>query len=302
MTSEPVAIITGACSGIGEAFTLDLVNKGWRVAMFDIKPNPDLIKKLGDTVIFHQVDVAEYESQARCFQETWDKYGRLDLVCTNAGIFDQSSLYILNHRHSDIIPPKPNLKCTDINVKGVYYGTQLAIHFMRKNKVPGGTIVATASAASLYPHRGFPEYSGSKAAVWQFVRASAQILQMKENIRINCIRPGSIATPLMPAAMAAAAGSGSSITPMSTVVNALNRIITDESLSGAALGCSTDKVLLIPDPEPLNGETSTRACFVWDPIFHQIHHEPSGLPDAADTVQTKGSSPVEKGSVVFAKL
>ncbi|KXH59232.1 15-hydroxyprostaglandin dehydrogenase [Colletotrichum nymphaeae SA-01] len=286
MTSEPVAIITGACSGIGEAFTLYLVGKGWRVAMFDIKPNPDLIKKLGDAVIFHHVDVSEYESQARCFQKTWDKYGRLDLVCTNAGILDQS------------IPPKPNLKCTDINVKGVYYGTQLAIHFMRKNKVPGGTIVATASAASLYPHRGFPEYSGSKAAVWQFVRASAQILQMVgEAFTIS----RSIATPLMPAAMAAAAGSGS-ITLMSTVVNALNRIITDESLSGAALECSIDKVLLTPDPEPLNGETSTRACFVWDPIFHQIHHEPSGLPDAADPVQTKASSTAEKGSGVFAKL
>ncbi|KAJ3942191.1 uncharacterized protein N0V96_007685 [Colletotrichum fioriniae] len=202
--------------------------------MFDIKPNPDLIEKLGGPVIFHQVDVAEYESQARCFQETWNKYGRLDLVCTNAGIFDQS---------------------------------------------------------------------GSKAAVWQFVRASAQILQMsyqKENIRINCIRPGSIATPLMPAAMAAAAGSG--ITPMSTVVNALDRIITDESLSGAALECSVDKVLLTPDPKPLNGETSTGACFVWDPIFHQIHHEPSGLPDAADPVQTKGSSTAEKGPGMFAKL
>ncbi|KAK1657894.1 15-hydroxyprostaglandin dehydrogenase [Colletotrichum godetiae] len=263
MTSGSVAIITGACSGIGEAFTLDLVSKGWRIAMFDIKPNADLVTKLEDAVTFYQVDVADYESQAKCFQETWDKFGRLDLVCTNAGIFDQSSLYILNHRHSDTIPPKPNLKC----------------------RYQCGTIVATASAASLYPHRGFPEYSGSKAAVWQFVRASAQILRMKENIRINCIRPGSIATPLMPAAMAAAAGS--SITPMSTVISAMNRIITDESLSGEALECSVDKVLLTPDPEPLNGETSTRACFVWDPIFHQIHHEPSGLPDAADPVQTK---------------
>ncbi|KAL2877256.1 hypothetical protein SGCOL_007412 [Colletotrichum sp. CLE4] len=216
MTSGSVAIITGACSGIGEAFTLDLVSKGWRIAMFDIKPNADLVTKLEDAVTFYQVDVADYESQAKCFQETWDKFGRLDLVCTNAGIFDQS---------------------------------------------------------------------GSKAAVWQFVRASAQILRMKENIRINCIRPGSIATPLMPAAMAAAAGS--SITPMSTVISAMNRIITDESLSGEALECSVDKVLLTPDPEPLNGETSTRACFVWDPIFHQIHHEPSGLPDAADPVQTK---------------
>lgn len=50
-------------------------------------------------------------------------------------------------------------------MKGVYYGTQLAIHFMRKNKVPGGNIVVTASASSLYPHECYIEYSGSKAAV-----------------------------------------------------------------------------------------------------------------------------------------
>jgi NAD(P)-dependent dehydrogenase (short-subunit alcohol dehydrogenase family) len=45
------------------------------------------------------------------------------------------------------------------------YGTQLAIHFMRKNKVPGGRIVATASVAAIYPHPSYPEYNGAKAAV-----------------------------------------------------------------------------------------------------------------------------------------
>lgn len=262
---------------------MDLVGQGWRVAMVDIKPNADLIAKLGEAVSFHEGNVADYDSQAKCFQEAWDKHGRLDLVCANAGIGDQGSLFILNHRDSDTIPPKPNLSCTDVNVKGVYYGTQLAIHFMRKNKTPGGNIIVTASAASLYPHRALPEYSGSKAAVWQFVRASAPILQLKENIRINCIRPGLVRTPLMPVAMAAAAGTH--LTPMSTIVSALNRVITDESLSGVALECSLEKVLLTPEPEVLNGEASTGACFVWDPWFYQIHGEPSGLPDAADPMQ-----------------
>lgn len=57
--------------------------------MVDIKPNIDLIAKLGDSVSFHEGDVADYDSQARCFQEAWDKHGRLDLVCANAGIGDQ---------------------------------------------------------------------------------------------------------------------------------------------------------------------------------------------------------------------
>jgi short-subunit dehydrogenase len=48
---------------------------------------------------------------------------------------------------------------------GVVYGTQLAIHFMRKNTVPGGKIVTTVSAAALYPHETYPEYDGAKSAV-----------------------------------------------------------------------------------------------------------------------------------------
>lgn len=72
---------------------------------------------------------------------------------------------------------------------------------------------------------------------------------------------------------------------MPTIVSALNKIITDESLSGAALECSVEKILLTPEPEVLNGEASTNACFVWDPLFYHLHREPSGLPDAADPVQ-----------------
>lgn len=157
---------------MGEGFTRDLVRQGWRVAMVDLRPNAALLAELGgdDAFSFHEGNVADYDSQARCFQAAWDRYGRLDLVCLNAGIIDRSSLYILgNSKETDTIPPKPDLSCTDVNVKGVYYGTQLAIYFMRKNKAPspegGRNIIVTASAASLYPHECYPEYSGSKAAV-----------------------------------------------------------------------------------------------------------------------------------------
>jgi hypothetical protein len=76
-------------SGMGEALTQDLVNKGWRVAMADIQPNAELAEKLGESVSFHHCDVADYDSQARTFQEIWNKYGRLDALCANAGIVDK---------------------------------------------------------------------------------------------------------------------------------------------------------------------------------------------------------------------
>ena len=80
------------------------------------------------------------------------------------------------------IPPAPNLLCTDIDYKGVIYGTQLAIHFMRKNATPGGKIVATASVAGIYPHETYPEYNGAKAAVINFVRGVAPVLKLVSSI------------------------------------------------------------------------------------------------------------------------
>jgi NAD(P)-dependent dehydrogenase (short-subunit alcohol dehydrogenase family) len=92
------------------------------------------------------------------------------------------------------------LACTDIDYKGVVYGTQLAIHFMRKNKVPGGNIVATASVAAVVPHESYPEYAGAKAAVClqhfmekiacslmlrqvvNFVRATSRILKIVSHV------------------------------------------------------------------------------------------------------------------------
>jgi len=76
------------------------------------------------------------------------------------------------------VPPAPNLACTDVDFKGVVYGTQLSIHFMRKNPVPGGKIIATASVAGIYPHESYPEYNGAKAAVINFARGAAPVLKL----------------------------------------------------------------------------------------------------------------------------
>lgn len=79
------------------------------------------------------------------------------------------------------IPPEPDLRCTDTVYKGVISGTLLAIHFMRRNPTPGGKIVVTASVSSIYPHHTYPEYSGAKAAVLNFMRSAAPILNLVRN-------------------------------------------------------------------------------------------------------------------------
>jgi hypothetical protein len=179
------------------------------------------------------------------------------------------------------LPPAPDLSCTDIDYKGVVYGTQLAIHFMRKNSPPGGYIVTTASIAAVHPHETYPEYDGAKAAVLNFVRAVGRLLKSKENISIGAVLPGIVHTSIIPPEMVAAV-EASSLTPVSTIVKGYQCFLDDENkeLAGQALECSVDKVLPIPKPEPLNGRHTVRACTVWEPLFKQYHGENSNLPDA----------------------
>ncbi|KAK0937505.1 hypothetical protein LTR29_010943 [Friedmanniomyces endolithicus] len=290
-TGSRVAIVTGASSGIGEALTRELINRGWFVAMADLRESKALTEEFGSKAKFYETDVASYDAQAKTFAAVFHFHGRIDALCANAGIGDRGSIYILNHRNKDEIPPAPDLKCTNVDWKGVLYGTQLAIHFMRKNATPGGVIVATASIVAMHPHPSYAEYNGTKAAVLNFVRGSAGVLKVKENIRINCasvemfkissqgVMPGIVDTAIVPRQMIAAVDP-SDITPVSTIVSAYIRLLDDESLTGQGIECSVDKQLPFADPPLMNGKHTKRAATVWDPLFKIMHGENSGLADA----------------------
>lgn len=76
---------------MGLALSRELVTQGWKVAMADIQPNEVLSNELGDSALFFKTNVADYDSQAATFQKTWDKFGRIDALCANAGIVDRRS-------------------------------------------------------------------------------------------------------------------------------------------------------------------------------------------------------------------
>lgn len=274
-----VAIVTGASSGMGEALSRELVAQGWIVAMADIQRNQQLCDDLSNRAQFYHTDVADYYSQASTFSQVFDQYGRIDALCANAGIVDRSSIYILNHKDSNEIPPAPDMSTTEVDFKGVVYGTQLAVHFMRKNPTPGGVIVATASIAAVHPHPSYPEYNGAKAAVLNFVRGVAEVLKRKENVRINCVMPGIVNTSIIPKEMVGAV-SPECLTSVKIVTDAYLRLLDDESMYGQAIECSADKQLLFEASPMLNGSVTKRAVTVWEPLFETLHGEVSGLPDA----------------------
>lgn len=177
---------------MGWALSRTLVSLGWTVAMADINENKELANELGPKARFYHTNVASYDSQAATFSQVWKDFGRIDALCANAGIVDRGSPYLLKERNRSVedVPPAPDLLCTDVDWKGVVYGTQLSVHFMRHNSPPGGAVIATASIAAVHPHESYPEYNGAKAAVLNWVRGTSRILKQKENIRINCVMPG----------------------------------------------------------------------------------------------------------------
>ncbi|KXT13718.1 hypothetical protein AC579_10075 [Pseudocercospora musae] len=275
-----VAIVTGASSGMGEALSRELVSRKWIVAMADVKANARLLSELGTSARFYYTDVADYDSQARTFNQVFTDFERIDALCANAGIVDRSSIYVLDAKDSDGIPPAPDLTCTDVDYKGVVYGTQLAIHFMRKNTPrPGGAIVATSSIAGVHPHPTYPEYCGAKAGVIAFAKSIAQVLKSKEHIRMNTVLPGIVSTNIIPPEMVAAVQEDC-LTPVKTIVDAYVKLLDDAAIYGEAIECSATKHFLVPDPPMCNGKVTRRAVTVWEPLFKSMHHEFSGLEDA----------------------
>lgn len=88
---------------MGEALARDLVAKGWHVACLDIQKaaGEALVAELGDTALFIECNIADYDQQAVAYSQVFKKFGRIDALLANAGIVDRSSIYILDYRGKD---------------------------------------------------------------------------------------------------------------------------------------------------------------------------------------------------------
>ncbi|KAB5517459.1 hypothetical protein GE09DRAFT_565549 [Coniochaeta sp. 2T2.1] len=285
---QKVAIVTGASSGMGKALAERLIQRGWLVALFDINETSggEIASRLGPNAAFFKADVSSYDSQASAFARVHAKWGRVDALLANAGIVDRSSVFILRYRSNSVsdVPPAPDLSTTDIDYKGVVYGVQLAIHFMRHNPSPtpgGKKIVATASIAGVVPHPTYPEYNGAKAAVISFVRGTGPILRIKEGIMFGAVCPGIVDTPIIPKELVTAV-SKEYLTPVETIVRAYEEFLDDEGegRAGEVVECSADQIRVLKMPEMTNGVASRRAVTAWEPLFRTMHGEDSELPDA----------------------
>lgn len=217
--SPPVAIVTGACSGIGLALTNHLLSKSYHVVMADINPPPSALPE----TTFRKTDVSSWDDQAACFASAFALHSRLDFVALNAGIDDRDDIFNSISSSSTAPPRKPNMQTFAVNLIAPYYGVKLAAHYMSLNKpLPGGKVVITASSAGLYALPIIPQYTATKHGLVGLTRSLAPVAK-QVNITINAICPALVATGLAPPGLMDSF-SEDMVTPMSTIMRAFDEL------------------------------------------------------------------------------
>lgn len=117
--APPVAVVTGASSGIGLALVHHLVSLKWNVVMADVTPVDDHIAG----TIFVKTDITSWDQQTNLFKNAYEWQGRLDFCALNAGIDDRDDIFTF----LDEPPKRPNLSTFDVNIVGTYVENRLSI-------------------------------------------------------------------------------------------------------------------------------------------------------------------------------
>ncbi len=243
-----VALVTGAGSGIGRASAVRLAAEGASVVVVDVdEPHANdtvaQIESAGPSTGSGQAakaasfraDVTSVHDARAMIVFAEETFGGLDILHNNAGIITGQPRYPDNE-------PEHWIRMLDVNLRGVILGTQFAMHAMRKRG--GGAIVNTASMAGIgYGFPPNPVYSATKGGVVLFTAAMAP-WKDEANIRVNCVCPGVVDTPMVRGAREVSPAErqtqneslgGLQLLTPEEIADAVVELIRDESLAGRAL-------------------------------------------------------------------
>jgi NAD(P)-dependent dehydrogenase (short-subunit alcohol dehydrogenase family) len=186
--SGKVAVVTGGASGIGRGTVELFVREGAAVVIGDLQDDKGerLVEELGAKAIYRRTDVGEEADVEALVADAVKTFGRLDCIFNNAGFAGVAG------------------SITDISVdafdatmrvllRGVFLGIKHAARVMRDQG--SGSIISTASVAGIDTSFGPHVYDTAKAAVIHLTKSVAKELG-DSNVRVNCICPGFIATPI----------------------------------------------------------------------------------------------------------
>ncbi len=190
---DKVALITGGTSGIGEATALLFAAEGAKVAITgrnDARGNAVVgrIRQNGGQATFIRADVSVADDCQRAVDEALRAFGVIDVLFNNAGVFYPETAVECSEREWD--------EQIDVNLKGTF--------LMSKYTLPGmmarrrGTIINNASGWGIVGGDHAVAYCASKGGVVLMTKAMA-IDHGAQGIRVNCVCPGDVETPMLPA-------------------------------------------------------------------------------------------------------
>ena len=188
---DRVAIITGAASGIGRATALLFAKEGAKIVAADVddegsNETVNQIQASGNEAFLVRTDVTSTEDVQAMVKATIDTYGKLDILFNSAGIAMRLPVAELPEADWD--------RCIDVNLKGVYLCSKYAIPEIIRNG--GGSIINMGSIYGIVGGKTRAAYVASKGAVANLTRGMA-LDYVDDNIRVNCICPGFVETPLV---------------------------------------------------------------------------------------------------------
>jgi NAD(P)-dependent dehydrogenase (short-subunit alcohol dehydrogenase family) len=182
------ALVTGAASGIGRAIVLKFGQLGARIVAIDLQNMAELERlasESGITVSCVRADVAKSDDTAGAVAHTISTFGALDALVNCAGIVVRKSVLDTTEEEWD--------RVLAVNLKGVFLLCKAAIPMLGLTR---GTIINIASDRGLFGTVDRAAYAASKAGVVQLTKSMA-VDHASLGIRVNCICPGHIATPLL---------------------------------------------------------------------------------------------------------
>jgi 3alpha(or 20beta)-hydroxysteroid dehydrogenase len=182
-----VAIVTGGAKGLGAACARMFVEAGASVVIADVADDAGkkLAVELGDAAIFMHLDVSSAEAWEKTINAAEHAFGPVTVLVNNAGIISVCHLSEMSEGEFR--------RVIDVNQIGPFLGTKAVIPSMRK--AGGGSIVNVASVAGTFGMKHFAHYTTSKWALRGFSKTASQDLAVF-NIRVNCVLPGSMDTPM----------------------------------------------------------------------------------------------------------
>lgn len=182
--NNQVAVVTGGAKGIGKGISKVLSEQGAEVIILDIDREAGEETARDLEGCFYEMDVTKKDQVDYIFNKIEKIHGRLDILCSNTGIFPQAMLEKMTEDDWDLMQ--------NVNLKGMFFVVQKALKIMKKQNY-GRVVITSSITGPITGYPGWAHYGASKAGQLGFMR-SAALEYAASNITINAVQPGNILT------------------------------------------------------------------------------------------------------------